>query len=79
MRKMMSIEQIQKLRQEEAARLRREMVNQVNANQRLEGYEPDEQLQQLQERFIAGTMDTKEMIEVLTEYARKISTRRTDG
>ena len=79
MRKMMSIEQIQKSRQEEAARLRREMVNQVNANQRLEGYEPDEQLQQLQERFIAGTMDTKEMIEVLTEYARKISTRRTDG
>jgi len=51
---------------------RREMVDQVNANQRLEGYEPDEQLRQLQERFIAGELDTKEMLEILTNYALKI-------
>lgn len=51
---------------------RREMVDQVNANQRLEGYEPDEQLRQLQERFIAGELETKEMLEILTDYALNI-------
>lgn len=50
---------------------RREMVDQVNANQRHEGYEPDEQLQQLQERFIRGELETKEMIEILNDYALK--------
>jgi hypothetical protein len=51
---------------------RQEMVDQVNANQRLEGYEPDEQLTQLQERFITGELSTSEMIDILITYARKI-------
>ncbi len=51
---------------------RREMVDQVNANQRLEGYVPDAQLTQLQERFIAGELAPHQMIEILTDYARKI-------
>lgn len=65
MSKTMPAEEVLKLR-------RREMVDQVNANQRLEGYEPDEQLKQLQEQFIAGELATSEMIELLTAYARKI-------
>lgn len=48
---------------------RRLMVERVNTNQRLEGYEPDEQLKQLQEQFIAGSLTTTEMIRLLTDYA----------
>jgi ribosome assembly protein YihI (activator of Der GTPase) len=59
---------------ERAKMRRREMVDQVNANQRLEGYEPDEQLRQLQERFIAGELETSQMIELLTEYGRECQT-----
>jgi hypothetical protein len=51
---------------------RRHMVDQVNANQRLEGYEPDKQLDQLQEQFIAGKLTTTEMIELLKDKAQKI-------
>jgi hypothetical protein len=51
--------------------VRRQMVDRVNQNQRLEGYEPDEQLHQLQERFIAGELTTGQMIEMLTDYAKK--------
>ena len=57
---------------ERAKQRRREMVDQVNANQRLEGYEPDWQLRQLQEQFIADELETSEMIELLTAYALKI-------
>lgn len=55
-----------------AEQRRREMVDQVNANQRLEGYVPDEHLAQLQERFIKGELTPPKMIEMLTDYARKI-------
>lgn len=72
MLKTMPLEEVQQLRRQEAMRLRQEMVEQVNSNQRLEGYEPDEQLMQLQERFIAGELTTSEMIETLTAYARKV-------
>lgn len=65
MSKTMPVEEVLALR-------RREMVDQVNANQRLEGYEPDEQLKQLQERFIVGDLTTTEMIAILTTYARRI-------
>lgn len=65
MSKTMPVDEVLKLR-------RRHMVDQVNANHRLEGYEPDEQLAQLQEQFIAGQLTTTEMIELLTEYAQKI-------
>jgi hypothetical protein len=65
MSKTMPVDEVLKLR-------RRHMVDQVNANQRLEGYEPDEQLDQLQEQFIAGQLTTTEMIEILTDYAQKI-------
>lgn len=51
--------------------IRRQMVDRVNQNQRLEGYEPDDQLHQLQEQFIAGELTTGQMIEILTDYARK--------
>lgn len=61
----MPVEEVLKLR-------RREMVEQVNANQRLEGYEPDEQLTQLQERFVVGELTTTEMIEILTDYANSV-------
>lgn len=57
---------------ERAKQRRREMVDQVNANQRLEGYEPDAQLRQLQEQFIDNELETSEMIELLTAYALKI-------
>lgn len=57
---------------ERAKQRRREMVDQVNANQRLEGYEPDTHLAQLQEQFIAGELAPDQMIEILTNYARKI-------
>jgi uncharacterized membrane protein YgcG len=57
---------------EDAKQRRREMVEQVNANQRLEGYVPDEQLAQLQERFIAGELTTTEMTRSITDYAQKI-------
>lgn len=65
MSKTMPVDEVLKLR-------RRHMVDQVNANQRLEGYKPDEQLEQLQEQFIAGQLTTTEMIELLTDYAQKI-------
>lgn len=65
MSKTMPVDEVLKLR-------RRHMVDHVNANQRLEGYEPDEQLDRLQERFIAGQLTTTEMIELLTDYAQKI-------
>jgi polyribonucleotide nucleotidyltransferase len=61
----MPVEEAQKQR-------RREMVDQVNAIQRLEGYEPDEQLAQLQERFVAGELTTTEMIDILTDYAKSV-------
>jgi len=51
--------------------VRRQMVDRVNQNQRLEGFEPDEQLHQLQEQFIAGELTTSQMIEILTDYAKK--------
>ena len=51
--------------------VRRQMVDRVNQNQRLEGFEPDEQLYQLQEQFIAGELTTGQMIEILTDYAKK--------
>jgi hypothetical protein len=56
---------------QQAMEIRRQMVEHVNANQRLEGYEPDEQLTQLQERFIAGELETSQMIELLTQYGRE--------
>ncbi|NTB05835.1 antitoxin VbhA family protein [Agrobacterium tumefaciens] len=52
---------------------RRMMVERVNANQRLEGYEPDEHLKQLQEQFIAGTLTTTEMVRLLTDYGLTMS------
>lgn len=67
-----SIEQIREKWHEGAVKIRREMVEQVNANQRLEGYEPDEHLRQLQERFIANELSTDQMIQLLTEYAREV-------
>lgn len=51
--------------------VRQEMVDQVNANQRIEGYEPDTHLRQLQEQFIAGELTTSEMIDMLTSYAKE--------
>lgn len=54
-----------------AVEVRRQMVDRVNQNQRLEGFEPDAQLHQLQEQFIAGELTTSEMIEILTDYAKK--------
>lgn len=55
----------------QAIDVRRQMVDRVNQNQRLEGYEPDEQLRQLQEQFITGELTTGQMIEILTDYAKK--------
>jgi hypothetical protein len=72
MSKTISVDEVHKMR-------RREMVEQVNTNQRLEGYAPDEQLAQLQARFIDGEMTTTEMTEILTEYAQKIRKRQELG
>jgi hypothetical protein len=60
---------------DDSTQRRREMVEQVNANQRLEGYEPDEQLAQLQARFIAGDLSTTDMLRMLTDYAREIQNK----
>jgi hypothetical protein len=57
---------------ERGRNLRREMVEKVNANQRLEGYEPDEHLKEIQERYILGELSTTEMLGSLIDHARSI-------
>ena len=52
---------------------RRRMVEQVNANLALEGFEPDEADRINQSRFIDGTMSGDEMFQYARSYAEKAS------
>lgn len=52
---------------------RRKIVTQANANAALEGLTPDAQLLKLQERFIAGELDTDTMLKMVRETAEKAS------
>jgi hypothetical protein len=50
---------------------RAKIVRQANANSALEGFTPDEQLLDMQRRFIAGELDTDTMLKMVRETAEK--------
>jgi hypothetical protein len=50
---------------------RSKIVRQANANSALEGFTPDEQLLEMQRRFIAGELDTDTMLKMVRETAEK--------
>jgi hypothetical protein len=50
---------------------RSKIVRQANANSALEGFTPDEQLLEMQRRFIAGELDTDTMLKMVRETAAK--------
>lgn len=50
---------------------RRKIVTQANANAALEGLTPDAQMLDMQERFIAGELDTDTMLKMVRETAEK--------
>lgn len=50
---------------------RRKIVTRANANAALEGLTPDAQMLDMQERFIAGELDTETMLKMVRETAEK--------
>lgn len=56
---------------QKAIEWRRKVVKQANANSALEGLTPDAQMLDMQERFIAGELDTDTMIQMVRELAEK--------
>jgi len=50
---------------------RRKIVTRANANAALEGLTPDAQMLDMQERFIAGELDTDTMLKMVRETAEK--------
>lgn len=48
---------------------RRKIVTRANVNAALEGFTPDAQMLDIQERFIAGELDTNTMLKMVSETA----------
>lgn len=65
------VQEVVKRNRQKAIEWRRKVVKQANANSALEGLTPDAQMLDMQERFIAGELDTDTMIQMVRELAEK--------
>jgi hypothetical protein len=57
---------------------RTHLVAQANANAALEGFTPDAQVRDMQQRFIAGELDIDGMLQLVRDLAEKAGTKLPD-